>query len=147
VVGFTIGSRGEVPGKKENLRQEMIMMMMMMMMMMITTIIITTTTVRSRVSSVSIVSDHGLDDCAIGIRTPVGGKDFSSIRCVHTGSGAHPVSSPMGTGGKALLGLDADHLSPSSAEVMNEQGLYLLSLQAPPWRVVGLLNFFFNSNC
>jgi hypothetical protein len=29
VVGFTNGSRGEVPGKKENLRQEMMMMMMM----------------------------------------------------------------------------------------------------------------------
>jgi hypothetical protein len=33
VVGFTTGSRGEVPGKKENLRQEIMMMMMMMMMM------------------------------------------------------------------------------------------------------------------
>jgi hypothetical protein len=144
VVGFTTGSRGEVPGKKENLREEIIMMMMITTTTIITT---TTTTVRSRVCSVSIVSDYGLDNRAIGIRTPAGGKDFSSIRCVHTGSGAHPVSSPMGTGGKALLGLDADHSSPSSAEVMNEQGLYLLSLQAPPWRVVGLLNFFFNSNC
>jgi hypothetical protein len=34
---------------------------------------------RSRVSSVSIVSDYGLDDWA---------KDFSSILCVQTGSGA-----------------------------------------------------------
>jgi hypothetical protein len=63
----------------------------MMMMMMTTTttpiIITTTTTVRGR-----------LDDCAIEVRTPVGTKDFSSIRCVHTGSGAHPVSCPMGTG-------------------------------------------------
>jgi hypothetical protein len=29
VVGFTTGSRGEVPGRKENLLQEMMMMMMM----------------------------------------------------------------------------------------------------------------------
>jgi hypothetical protein len=131
VVGFTTGSKGEEPGKKENLRKEMIMMMM-----------ITTTTVRSRVSSVSIVSDYVLDDRVIGFRTQVGAKDFSSIRCVHTGSGAHPVSCPMGTGGKALQGRDADHSSPSSAEVMNEQVLYLLSPQAPPWHVVGLLKFF-----
>jgi hypothetical protein len=34
VVGFTTGSRGEAPGKKENLRQEMMITMMMMMMMM-----------------------------------------------------------------------------------------------------------------
>jgi hypothetical protein len=94
----------------------MMMMMMMMMIIIITTIIITTTTVRSRARSVSIVSDYGLDDRAIGVRTPVGAKDFSSIHCVHTGYGAHPVSCPMGTGGKALL-CDTDHSSPSSAEV------------------------------
>jgi hypothetical protein len=31
---------------------------------------------RSRVSSVSIVSDYGLDDRAIGVRFPAGEKDF-----------------------------------------------------------------------
>jgi hypothetical protein len=36
VVGFTTGSRGEVPGKKENLRQEMVMMMIIIMIMVIT---------------------------------------------------------------------------------------------------------------
>jgi hypothetical protein len=35
VVGFTSGSRGEVPGKKENLRQEMMMMMMMIIIIII----------------------------------------------------------------------------------------------------------------
>jgi hypothetical protein len=35
VVGFTTGSRAEVPEKKENLRQEIMMMMMMMMMIII----------------------------------------------------------------------------------------------------------------
>jgi hypothetical protein len=41
--------------------------------------------------------------------------------------------------GKARPGRDADHLPPSSAEVMNEYELYLLSPQASPWRVEGLL--------
>jgi hypothetical protein len=54
---------------------------------------------RSRVSSVSIVSDYGLDDRAIGVRSPAGAKDFSSNPCVQTGSGAHPASCTMGTGG------------------------------------------------
>jgi hypothetical protein len=46
---------------------------------------------RSRGSSVSIVSDHELDDLAIGVRSPTGAKDFSSSLCVQTGSGAHPA--------------------------------------------------------
>jgi hypothetical protein len=54
---------------------------------------------RSRGSSVSIVSDYGLDDRAIGVRSPAGARDFSSILCVQTGSGAHPASCTMGTGG------------------------------------------------
>jgi hypothetical protein len=54
-------------------------------------------------SSVSTVSGYGLDD-----------RDFSSSLCVQTGSGAHPVSCTMGTGGpfpggKARPGRDADH--------------------------------------
>jgi hypothetical protein len=53
----------------------------------------------SRVSSGSIVSDYGLDDRAIVVRFPVGAKDFSSSLCVQTGSGAHPASYTMGTGG------------------------------------------------
>jgi hypothetical protein len=51
---------------------------------------------RSRVSSVSIVSDYGLGDRAIGVRSPTGAKDFSSSLCVQTGSGAHPASYTMG---------------------------------------------------
>jgi hypothetical protein len=50
-------------------------------------------------SSGSIVSDYVLDDRAIGVRSPAGTKDFSSSLCVQTGSGAHPASPPMGTGG------------------------------------------------
>jgi hypothetical protein len=50
-------------------------------------------------SSVSIVSDYGLEDRAIGVRSPAGAKDFSSSLCVQTGSEAHRASCPMGTGG------------------------------------------------
>jgi hypothetical protein len=53
----------------------------------------------SRGSSGSIVSDYGLDDRAIEVRSPLGAEDFSSSPCVQTGSGAHPASYPMGTGG------------------------------------------------
>jgi hypothetical protein len=56
----------------------------------------------------------------------------------------------MGTGGpspggKARPGRDADHSPPSSAEVVNELELYLLSPQAPPWRVAGQLYFTFST--
>jgi hypothetical protein len=42
-------------------------------------------------------------------------------------------------GAKAWLGRDTDHSFPSSAEVNNEQELYLLSLQVPSWHVLGQL--------
>jgi hypothetical protein len=42
-------------------------------------------------------------------------------------------------GGKARPGRDANHSPPSSAEVENEQELYLLSPQAPSWRIAGQL--------
>jgi hypothetical protein len=76
-------------------------------------------------SSVSIVSDYGLDDRAIEVRSPAGAKDFSSILCAQTGYGAHPASCTMGTGGpfpggKARPGRDANHSPSSSAEVENE---------------------------
>jgi hypothetical protein len=79
---------------------------------------------KSRVSSGSIVSDYGLDDREIGVRSPAWKKDFSSTLCVQPGSGAHPASCTIGTGGpfpggKARPGRDADHSPPSSAEVEN----------------------------
>jgi hypothetical protein len=60
------------------------------------------------------VSDYGLGVRAIGVRSPAGAKDFSSILCVQTGSGTHPASCTMDTGGpfpggKARPGSDADH--------------------------------------
>jgi hypothetical protein len=64
----------------------------------------------SRSSSGSIVSDYGLDDRAMEVRSPRE-ADFSSSPCVQTGSGAHPASYPMGTlgsfpGGRARPGRD-----------------------------------------
>jgi hypothetical protein len=60
------------------------------------------------------VSGYGLDDRAIDVRSPAEAKDFSSNLCVQTGSGAHPASCTMCTGGplsggKARPGRDADH--------------------------------------
>jgi hypothetical protein len=55
-----------------------------------------------------------------GVRSPAGAEDFSCSLCVQTGSGVHPASCTMGTGGKARPGRDADHSPPSSAEVVNE---------------------------
>jgi hypothetical protein len=79
----------------------------------------------SRGSSGSIVSDYGLDDRAIEVRSPAGAKDFSCSLCVQTGSGAHPASCTMDTGGsfpggKARPRRDADRSPPSSPDVKNE---------------------------
>jgi hypothetical protein len=103
-------------------------------------------------SSGSIVSDYGLVDRAIGVGSPAGAKDFSSIICVQTGSGAHPSSCTAGTGdpfprGKARPGHDPDHSPPSSVEVGNEYELYLLSPQAPSWNVAGQLYFTYHLTC
>jgi hypothetical protein len=64
-------------------------------------------------------------DWTAGVRSPTEAEDFSSNICVQTGSGAHPASCTVGTGGslsggKARPGRDADHSPPSSAEVKKE---------------------------
>jgi hypothetical protein len=51
---------------------------------------------RSWDSVVGIATGYGLDDRAVGVRVPVV-KNF--LHVVQTGSRAHPVSYPMGTGG------------------------------------------------
>jgi hypothetical protein len=50
-------------------------------------------------SAVSIVSGYGLDDRAIEVRSPAAAKCFPCSLCVQTGSGVHPPSCTMGTGG------------------------------------------------
>jgi hypothetical protein len=64
-------------------------------------------------------------DLMTGVRSPTEAEDFSSSLCIQTGSGAHPASCTVGTGGlfpggKAWPGRDVDHSPPSSAEVKNE---------------------------
>jgi hypothetical protein len=71
------------------------------------------------------VSDYGLDDRAIGFRSPAGAEVFPSNVCVQTGSEAHPASCTVDTRGpflrdKAWPGRDADYSLPSSVEVKNE---------------------------
>jgi hypothetical protein len=53
----------------------------------------------SRDSSVSIALGYGPDDRGSGIRFSAGAGNFSLHHCVQNGSGAHPASYPMGTGG------------------------------------------------
>jgi hypothetical protein len=89
------------------------------------------------------MSGYGLDDRAIDVRSLAEANDFSSSLCVQTNTGAHPHSCTMGNGGpfsgtKARPGHEDDHSPLSSAEVENEE-LYLLSLQASSWHVVGQL--------
>jgi hypothetical protein len=84
------------------------------------------------------VSDYGLDDRAIEVRSPAGVKYFSSNLYVQTGSGVNPASCPMGAegsfpGGKARPGREADHSPPSSAEVVNEY-----SRQTMRWSLRGV---------
>jgi hypothetical protein len=67
---------------------------------------------------------------------------------LQTGSGAHPASCTMGTGGpfsggKARSGRDADHSPPSSAEVVNEKELYLLSPPSASMACNGTALLFF----
>jgi hypothetical protein len=71
------------------------------------------------------MSGYGLDDQANEVRSPAEAKGFFLYPLSETGSGAHPASCTMGTGGpfpdaKARPGHDADLSHPSSAEVENE---------------------------
>jgi hypothetical protein len=95
--------------------------------------------IQSRGSSVSIVSDYGLDDRAIGVLSQAGAKDFSSNFCDQTGSEAHPASCTMGTGGsfprgKARSGRDADH----SPHLVPRSGMSRSYTSSPPKRLRGV---------
>jgi hypothetical protein len=58
-----------------------------------------------------------------GVRFPAWTGNFSLRHRLHTGSGAHPASFPMGTGrsfsGVKWPGREADYSPPSGAEVKN----------------------------
>jgi hypothetical protein len=71
-------------------------------------------------------------DWTTGVWSATEAEDFSSSLCIQTGSGAHPASCQMGTGGsfprgKARPGRDDDHTPPSNAEIKYEYKLYLLT--------------------
>jgi hypothetical protein len=75
---------------------------------------------KSRDRSVAIATVYGMDEGRVGVRVPVG-LEFSLLHVAQTGSGAHPASYPMGTGGSfpsvKRPGREADHSPPASAEV------------------------------
>jgi hypothetical protein len=75
----------------------------------------------SRDSSVGIALGYGVDDRGSGVRFLARAGNFSLHHRVQKGSGAHPASYPMGTRGSFpgvnRTGYEADHSSPSSAEV------------------------------
>jgi hypothetical protein len=54
---------------------------------------------KSRDSSVGIALCYGLDDQGSRVRFPAGAGNFSLHHRVQNGSGAHPASYPIGTGG------------------------------------------------
>jgi hypothetical protein len=59
--------------------------------------------VRSRDSSVGIVTGYWLDGRGVGVQVPEG-REFSLLHVVQTGSGNHPASYPMGTRGSFTRG-------------------------------------------
>jgi hypothetical protein len=54
---------------------------------------------KSRDSSVGIVLGYGLDNRGSRVRFPAGAGNFSLYHRIRNGSGAHPASYAMGTGG------------------------------------------------
>jgi hypothetical protein len=80
--------------------------------------------IRSRVSSVSMVSGYGLYKRTNEVLSPAEERGFSSNLCVQTATGTHTASCLMGTGGP-FNGVKRDRswrwsLTPFSAEVLNE---------------------------
>jgi hypothetical protein len=81
---------------------------------------------------------YSLDDRGSRVRFPAGAGNFSLHHRVQNGSGAHPASYPMGTGGFSLEvkrpRREADHSPPSSTEVKEWVDLYLHSPNKSSWR-------------
>jgi hypothetical protein len=138
VVGFTTGSRGEVPGKKENLWQEMIIIIMIIILINVIIIIIMHCCYRNCETSswVSIVSGYWLDDRAIEVRSPAEARGYFLKPLCPDQLWGNPASCTVGPvpGGKAGPGRDADH-SPFLV-LRSRMSKNLFSPQAPQRRVV-----------
>jgi hypothetical protein len=61
----------------------------------------------SRDSVVGIATGYGLDDRGVGVRVPVGVKDFLFSTSSRPALGPHPASYPMVTGGTFPGGKEA----------------------------------------
>jgi hypothetical protein len=74
----------------------------------------------SRVSAVCMATGYGLEAQGIVVRV-LAGQDFSLLPAAQICSGVHLASYPVGTGalipGVKRRGLEAEHSSPTSAEV------------------------------
>jgi hypothetical protein len=86
-----------------------------------------------------------------GVRSPTEAEEFSSTPCTQTGSGAHPASCTMGTGGsfpggEVRPGRDADHSPRSSAEVKKESGCTSYPSKRLLWRVEDQFHFTFTES-
>jgi hypothetical protein len=64
-------------------------------------------------SSVGIALSYGLDNQGSRVQFLAGDGNFSLCHHIQNSSGAHPPSSPMGTGGGKQPGREADHSPPS----------------------------------
>jgi hypothetical protein len=90
-------------------------------------------------SSVSIVSDYGLNDRAIGVRSPTEAEDFSSNVCVKTSSGAHPASCPMGTGGPFSGGKERPERDDHSSNLVPRSRMSRSYNSSMPYASIGVL--------
>jgi hypothetical protein len=63
---------------------------------------------------------YGMNNQRIVVRFPVGEREFNLRQSIHSGSGTHPISLPMGTGelpsGLKRSGPEANHSSSSNRE-------------------------------
>jgi hypothetical protein len=93
----------------------------------------------SRDSSVGIATGYGLEDGGVGVRVPAW-QECSLLHVVQTGSGVHPTSYTMGTGGGLSSGVkrperEADHHLKLVTRSRKCGSIHPL-LHTPSWRTV-----------
>jgi hypothetical protein len=93
-----------------------------------------------------LLSDPTTDRTA-GVRSPTEAEDLSSNLSVQTGSGAHPATCTVGTGGsfpggKARRGRDADHSPLPVPRLRKSRSYTSCHPDAPLWSVTGPLHLY-----